>query len=96
MWRMTLVIRPGCVLCSDAKRAIEEFSQETPVLYQEVDADRDSNTQAKYGSDVPVLLVDDREVARCCISAKRLRNFSRLRESGRGLPRLYPSKAGLW
>ncbi len=53
-----LYTRPGCHLCDDARRVVEAECARAGVGFDEVDVDGDETLRARYGDDVPVVLVD--------------------------------------
>lgn len=78
--------RHDCHLCHDAlsviERARREYRLELDV--EILDVDRDAAARASYGDDVPVILVDGREVARHRISE---RDFIASLKGKHGMPR---------
>ncbi|HEY0248336.1 MAG TPA: glutaredoxin family protein [Gryllotalpicola sp.] len=63
---LTLYMKPGCHLCEDARKAIDdvvakvEASSGTSVAVREVDILADPALQARYGEEIPVVLIDGR------------------------------------
>ena len=62
MPRVTLYTRPGCRLCDDARRELEQA--EPGVEIDEVDVDSDPELQARYGQHIPVAVAGEREIFR--------------------------------
>lgn len=56
--RVTLLSKPGCHLCDDARLVIERVAGQTGVGWEEVDITTDADLQAKYWDQIPVTLVD--------------------------------------
>ena len=69
---MTLLGRPGCSLCDAARAVIERVRARHPLELVEVNIDDDPELRAEYDADVPVVEVNDREVARHRITEERL------------------------
>ena len=61
---MILYTRPGCHLCDEAKAAIAPLLREFHVTLREVNVDTDATLQQRYGSDVPVIFIGERKVAK--------------------------------
>lgn len=58
MIRVELLTRPGCHLCDELKRALEEAAVGLDVELKETNIDTDGELAARYGNDVPVLFVN--------------------------------------
>lgn len=56
--RITLLGRPGCHLCDDARVTIERVSADLGVSWNEVDITTDPELQEKWWEQIPVTLVD--------------------------------------
>jgi len=71
---LTIYSRPGCHLCDDMKhlvaRAIRRL--EIPVTLDEIDIETDPDLEARYGEEIPVLLVDGQKVAKYRITEEAL------------------------
>ena len=83
--KLELVIRQGCHLCDEAQDAlagvIARFSIEHPsVSYtvETVDIDQNPELLSKYSEEVPVLLLNDEQIAFFRIEASRV--FAKLKE----------------
>ena len=63
---LTLYSRPGCHLCDVMKAIVRRVAQaqEPPVAIEEIDISTDPGLEAKYGLEIPVLLVDGRKAAK--------------------------------
>jgi glutaredoxin len=68
MPRITLYSKPGCHLCERAKEVIERC----PVEYEVVDITGQPDLEARYGQDIPVVLLDGVEVARHFVRERKL------------------------
>ena len=56
--RITLLTKPGCHLCDDARVVIEKVSADTGAGWQEVDISDDPELEAQWWDQIPVTLVD--------------------------------------
>jgi hypothetical protein len=60
MHKITLLMKPGDSGCVAARRVIElVVTPHVPVLIEEIDLTENPEMAAEYGSDVPVVLIDD-------------------------------------
>jgi hypothetical protein len=57
---VVLYTRQGCHLCDDALGVLEAVGRRFPIVVQTVDVDTDPELAARYGLEVPVVLVDGR------------------------------------
>ena len=56
--RVTLIGRPGCHLCDEARAVIDRVTAELGVSWEERSIDDDAELRAKYAEQIPVTLVD--------------------------------------
>ena len=70
---MTLIGRPGCHLCDDARTVIEAVTAELGVGWVERSIDDDEELRSRYAEQIPVTLVDGRPHDFWRVSANRLR-----------------------
>jgi hypothetical protein len=56
--RITLLAKPGCHLCDDARVVIERVAADLGVGWQEVDILTDPELQEQWWDQIPVTLVD--------------------------------------
>jgi hypothetical protein len=73
MHRITLLGRPGCHLCDDAREIIARVAGELGVPWEEVDIDSSAELLDKYGEMIPVTLVDGVQHDFWRVSEDRLR-----------------------
>lgn len=59
--RITLLSRPGCHLCDEARAVIERVCADLGQSYVEHSIDEDPALQERYGEEIPVTLVDGRQ-----------------------------------
>ncbi|MEP6631584.1 MAG: glutaredoxin family protein [Lapillicoccus sp.] len=71
--RITLIGRPGCHLCDDARVVVAAVADEVGVGWQEWSIDDDEQLRAQYAEQIPVTLVDGRPHDFWRVSPDRLR-----------------------
>ena len=71
--RITLVGRPGCHLCDDAREVVRRVADDTGVGWVELSVDDDSDLLARYSEQVPVVLVDGAQHDFWRVDEQRLR-----------------------
>jgi glutaredoxin len=80
---IVLYTRQGCHLCADALATLESAGRSFPLTVRSIDVDSDPELAAKYGLEVPVVLVDGRLRFRGRINRVLLERLLRQRtESG--------------
>ena len=62
--RITLLSRPGCHLCDDARAVIERVAAELGVGWQERDITASPQDMREYWDKIPVTLVDGVQIGR--------------------------------
>ncbi|HYE90577.1 MAG TPA: glutaredoxin family protein [Terriglobales bacterium] len=72
MRRLTLYSKPGCHLCDEMKHVVDLVSARVPLALQVVDISTDPALEARYGLEIPVLLVDGRKAAKYRVTADDL------------------------
>ncbi|MFI6289830.1 glutaredoxin family protein [Streptomyces sp. NPDC051018] len=70
---VTLIGKPGCHLCDDARAVIEEVCGETGASWEEKDITRDEALHREYWEQIPVVLVDGEQHTFWRVDADRLR-----------------------
>ena len=71
--RVTLLTKPGCHLCDDARAVIEAVAAELGEAYVERDISLDQELYDRYWEQIPVVLVDGRQHDFWRVDADRLR-----------------------
>lgn len=71
--RVTLIGRPGCHLCDDARVVIERVTAELGIGWTERSILDDPDLLARYSEQVPVTLVDGRQHDYWRVDEHRLR-----------------------
>jgi hypothetical protein len=71
---LTIYSRPGCHLCDDMKALVRRVaaSAPAPVAIEEIDISGDADLEARYGVEIPVLMVNGRKAAKYRISEGEL------------------------
>jgi glutaredoxin len=71
--RITLLSRPGCHLCDEARAVIERVAADLGVGFEERDIDLSADDLAQYSEMVPVTFVDGVQHDFWRVSEERLR-----------------------
>jgi hypothetical protein len=79
--RLTLYSRTDCHLCEEMVAVVRTVGPEFGAVFEEIDVDGDPALAARYGLDVPVLLVEGRMAFAHRVTAAALR--ARLAEEPR-------------
>ena len=75
MIALTIYSRPGCHLCEEMKAVVETVARSIPLSLEEVDISTDAALEARYGLEIPVLVVDGRKAAKYRIGEGELRRL---------------------
>jgi len=75
MIRLTLYSRPGCHLCEEMKAVIDRLATDSQLALTEIDISTDPDLEARYGTEIPVLIADGKKVAKYRISETQLRRM---------------------
>jgi thiol-disulfide isomerase/thioredoxin len=80
---LTLYSRPGCHLCDEMKAVVQRASRavDASITVEEIDISTDPELEARYGLEIPVLLVDGRKAAKYRVTEGEL---ARILESRHG------------
>ena len=82
MTELTMYSRPGCHLCDEMKAVVDRVAAREPLTVQVVDISGDPELEARYGTEIPVLLVDGRKAAKYRIGEEELLRILKGREVG--------------
>ena len=76
---LTIYSRPGCHLCTDMKRTVERIvgSMDRPARIEEINIANDPELEARYGLEIPVLLVNGRKAAKYRVTEEALQRLLR-------------------
>jgi len=71
---LTIYSKPGCHLCDDMKAIVDRVVRTSalPIAVEDIDITTDPDIEARYGLEVPVLLVDGRKVAKYRVTEAEL------------------------
>lgn len=74
MIAVTLYSRPGCHLCDEMKAVVQRVTRasEVPMTIEEIDISTDPALEARYGLEIPVLLVEGRIAAKYRVTEREL------------------------
>ncbi len=72
--RITLIGRPGCHLCDDARVVVARVAADLGVGVREVSIAGDAELTARYGEQIPVVLVDGEQHDYWRVDEQRLRD----------------------
>ena len=80
---LTLYSRPGCHLCDEMKRVVQRVTRATdlPTTIEEIDISADADLEARYGLEIPVLLVDGRKAAKYRVTEGELTRLLAARQA---------------
>ncbi|MFJ8231912.1 glutaredoxin family protein [Streptomyces sp. NPDC094448] len=70
---VTLIGKPGCHLCDDARAVVEKVCAETGASWEEKDITRDEALHREYWEQIPVVLVDGEQHTFWRVDEARLR-----------------------
>ena len=70
---LTLLGKPGCHLCDDAREVVARVAADLGVRWDERDVTLDEDDYAEYGDRIPVLLLDGTEHGYWTVDETRLR-----------------------
>jgi glutaredoxin len=69
---ITIYSRKGCCLCEEMKAVVGQIAKYYPLRIREIDVDTSSELQDRFGSEVPVLLINGRKAFKYRVTAKDL------------------------
>jgi hypothetical protein len=72
---LTIYTRPGCHLCQEMKVIIERVVRDThaQARIEEIDIAKDADLEARYATEIPVLLVNGKKAAKYRVTEEELR-----------------------
>ncbi|MFI7584886.1 glutaredoxin family protein [Kocuria sp. M1N1S27] len=79
---VTLLTRPGCHLCEDARRSVDRVTSALGLGWEEVDVDADPELARRHAEEIPVVLVDGVPRDFWRIDERRLARLLRERTTG--------------
>ena len=74
---LTIFSRPGCRLCQDMKQTAERVvrAAQSSAHIEEINIANDPELEARYGLEIPVLLVNGRKTAKYRVTEEALRRL---------------------
>jgi len=71
---LTIYSKPGCHLCDDMKAIVDRVvgTSALRITVEEIDITTDPDLEARYGLEIPVLLVDGKKVAKYRVTEAEL------------------------
>ena len=69
---ITIYSKPDCHLCDRAKEVVERCRRKTDFTIEVIDISQDPELYERYRNDIPVILLDGREIARHFIRERQL------------------------
>ncbi|OMH34449.1 glutaredoxin family protein [Tersicoccus sp. Bi-70] len=73
--RVELLTRPGCHLCEDARQVVQEVTASLGLTWAERSIDGDAELTARFGEEIPVLMIDGVQRDFWRIDPQRLRRL---------------------
>ena len=72
--QLTIYSRPGCHLCDEMKAVVERVvrSAAQPLTIEEIDISTEPALEARYGGEIPVLMIDGKKVAKYSVTEEAL------------------------
>jgi len=70
--RITIYSKPDCHLCDRAKEVLDRCRQQIAFEIEVVDISQKPELLARYGQDIPVILLDGQEIARHFVRERKL------------------------
>jgi glutaredoxin len=84
--QLTIFSRAGCHLCDEMKAVIERVARSMPFSLSDIDIATDPALEARYGVEIPVLLIDGKKIAKYRITEGELRRALAARLDGQEKP----------
>ena len=83
---LTLYSRPGCHLCEEMKAVVQRVARavDASIAVEEIDISTNPDLEARYGLEIPVLVVDGRKVAKYRVTEGELTRILRDQAGGPG------------
>ena len=74
MIALTIYTRPGCHLCQEMKVIVERVVRDThaQARIEEIDIAKDADLEARYATEIPVLLVNGKKAAKYRVNEQDL------------------------
>ena len=77
MIAITLYSRPGCHLCDDMKAIVARVVRvvSPSAIVEEIDISSDPDLESRYGTEIPVLMVNGKKAAKYRVTENALRRM---------------------
>jgi glutaredoxin len=72
---VTIYSRQGCHLCDQMKAVVERVGRSVAIAVEQIDVSTDPALEARYGVDIPVLLVGGMKAAKYRVTEEELRRI---------------------
>jgi glutaredoxin len=72
---LTIYSRSGCHLCDEMKAVVTRAGRSFPIALEEIDISTDPALEARYGLEIPVLVIDGKKVAKYRVTEEELRRM---------------------
>ena len=69
---VTIYSRPGCHLCDEMKTLVRRVMTTRPFRLEEVDISANADLEARFGLEIPVLMVNGRKAAKYRVTEAEL------------------------
>jgi hypothetical protein len=79
---LTIYSRPGCHLCDEMKAVVDLVARWVPCTIDIIDISNDPRLEARYGLEIPVLLINGRKAAKYRVTEDELRRMLEARAGG--------------
>jgi hypothetical protein len=73
---LTIYSRPGCHLCEEMKAIVRRVAPGATI--DEIDISTDPDLEARYGLEIPVLMIDGKKAAKYRVREDELRRMLRM------------------
>jgi len=80
--RLKIYSKPGCHLCDEMKEVVHRTIVDQDISMEDVDISTDPDLLDRYGLEIPVLMIDDKKVAKYRITEAELRRLIGVRGKG--------------
>jgi glutaredoxin len=72
---VTVYSRPGCHLCDEMKAVVDRVARRVPLTMEIIDISNNPQLEARYGLEIPVLLVNGTKAAKHRVTEDDLRRI---------------------
>jgi hypothetical protein len=72
---LTIYSRPGCHLCEEMRAVVLPIAGELGAQLDEIDISGSADLEARYGQEIPVLLVNGRKAFKYRVAPRELRRY---------------------